>query len=106
MISETNYEDLTLRWESLKENDFVVYLKSKDNKLDEIVLSKENPQSILQKIVIGISLDSFAKDYTNYMAFVVRQCMLSGFAWQQKHSCQRSLWSWLGLCMPRSSYQG
>ncbi len=50
-ISETNYEDLTLRWESLKENDFVVYLKSKDNKLDEIVLSKENPQSILQKIV-------------------------------------------------------
>ena len=50
-VSETNYENLTLRWASLKENEFVVYLKSKDNKLDEIVLSKENPQKILQKIV-------------------------------------------------------
>jgi len=50
-ISETNYEELTLPWESLKENDFVVYLKNKNNKLDEIVLSKENPQNILQKIV-------------------------------------------------------
>lgn len=50
-VSETNYENLTLRWASLKENEFVVYLKSKNNKLDEIVLSKENPQKILQKIV-------------------------------------------------------
>lgn len=52
-VSETNYEDLTLRWASLKENGFVVYIKSKDNKLDEIVLSKENPQKILQKIVLN-----------------------------------------------------
>lgn len=50
-ISETNYENVTLRWLTLKEGEFVVYLKSKDNKLDEIVLSKENPQKILQKIV-------------------------------------------------------
>ena len=50
-VSETNYEDLTLRWAGLKENEFVVYLKSKNNKLDEIVLSKGNPQKILQKIV-------------------------------------------------------
>jgi hypothetical protein len=50
-VSETDYENLTLRWASLKENEFVVYLKSKNNKLDEIVLSKENPQKILQKIV-------------------------------------------------------
>ena len=50
-VSETNYENLTLRWASLKENEFVVYLKNKHNKLDEIVLSKENPQKILQKIV-------------------------------------------------------
>lgn len=54
-VSETNYENLTLRWASLKENEFVVYLKSKDNKLDEIVLSKENPQKILQKIVSNSS---------------------------------------------------
>ena len=50
-ISETNYENITLRWANLKESEFVVYLKSKHNKLDEIVVSKENPQKILQRIV-------------------------------------------------------
>jgi hypothetical protein len=50
-VSETNYETLTVRWASLKESEFVVYLKSKDNKLDEVVLSKESPEKILQKIV-------------------------------------------------------
>ncbi|MEO7976355.1 hypothetical protein [Flavobacterium sp.] len=50
-VSEMNYENLNIRWVSLKENGFIVYLKSKNNKLDEIVLSKENPQKILQKIV-------------------------------------------------------
>ena len=50
-VSEMNYENLTLRWATLKEDQFVVYLKNKNNKLDEIVLSKENPQKILQRIV-------------------------------------------------------
>jgi len=50
-VSETNYEDLMLRWAALKENGFVVYLKNKNNKLDEVVLSKGSPQKILQKIV-------------------------------------------------------
>lgn len=50
-VSETNYEKLTLRWATLKEDQFVVYLKSSHNKLDEIVVSNENPQKILQKIV-------------------------------------------------------
>jgi hypothetical protein len=50
-VSEMNYESLNMRWASLKENGFTIYLKSKNNKLDEIVLSKENPQKILQKIV-------------------------------------------------------
>jgi len=50
-VSETNYEKLTLRWATLKEDQFVVYLKNSHNKLDEIVVSKENPQKILQKIV-------------------------------------------------------
>lgn len=50
-VSEINYESLTTRWATLKENQFVVYLKNKDNELDEIVLSKENPQKILQRIV-------------------------------------------------------
>ncbi|MGO4771962.1 hypothetical protein ACEN2I_09875 [Flavobacterium sp. W22_SRS_FK3] len=50
-VSETNYEKLTLRWTTLKDDDFVVYLKNSHNKLDEIVVSKENPQKTLQKIV-------------------------------------------------------
>lgn len=50
-VSEINYESLTTRWATLKENQFVVYLKNKDNELDEIVLSKDNPQKILQRIV-------------------------------------------------------
>ncbi|MFH6992599.1 hypothetical protein [Flavobacterium sp. FlaQc-48] len=50
-VSEMNYDNLTLRWATLKEDQFVVYLKNKDNKLDEIVLSKDNPQKILQKVV-------------------------------------------------------
>ncbi|OXA86347.1 hypothetical protein [Flavobacterium hercynium] len=50
-ISETNYENITVRWANLKESEFVVYLKSKHNKLDEIVVSKENPQKTLQRIV-------------------------------------------------------
>ncbi|PXY43739.1 hypothetical protein [Flavobacterium hydrophilum] len=52
-VSETNYEKLTLRWAALKQDQFVVYLKSNHNKLDEIVVSHENPQKILQKIVIN-----------------------------------------------------
>ncbi|CAD0005627.1 peptidase associated/transthyretin-like domain-containing protein [Flavobacterium chungangense] len=50
-VSDTDYEKLTLRWVSLKEDQFVVYLKSSHNKLDEIVVSNENPQKTLQKIV-------------------------------------------------------
>lgn len=50
-ISEMNYENITVRWSTLKEDEFVVYLKNKNNRLDEIVLSKESPQKILQKIV-------------------------------------------------------
>ncbi|CAD0009497.1 MULTISPECIES: hypothetical protein [Flavobacterium] len=50
-VSDTDYEKLTLRWASLKEDQFVVYLKSSHNKLDEIVVSNENPQKTLQKIV-------------------------------------------------------
>lgn len=50
-VSETNYESLTIRWASLKESNFVVYLSSKNNKLDEVVLSKQSPQKVLQRIV-------------------------------------------------------
>lgn len=51
-VSETNYEDTTVRWTSLNgDQKFVIYLKSKNNKLDEVVLSKEAPDKILQKLV-------------------------------------------------------
>jgi hypothetical protein len=50
-VSETNYEKITLRWGPLKPDLFVVYLKNNNNKLDEIVVSKEKPEKNLQKIV-------------------------------------------------------
>lgn len=50
-VSETNYEKVILRWGSLKPDLFVVYLKNNNNKLNEIVVSRENPEKILQKIV-------------------------------------------------------
>ncbi len=51
-VSETNYETLTVRWTSLNgDQKFIVYLKSNNNKLDEIVLSKQSPQKVLQKLI-------------------------------------------------------
>lgn len=50
-VSEADHENLTIRWTVLKESGFVVYLKSRHSKLDEIVLSKESPQKTLQKII-------------------------------------------------------
>lgn len=50
-VSEPTYLSQNVRWTSLTQNDFVIYLKSKSNKLDEIILSRESPQKILQKIV-------------------------------------------------------
>jgi len=50
-VSEMDYESQTVRWATLKDDDFVIYLKNKNNKLVEVVLSKESPQKILQKIV-------------------------------------------------------
>lgn len=50
-VFEANYEPLIVRWASLKDDEFVIYLKSKKNKLDEIVVSKDSPDKILHKIV-------------------------------------------------------
>lgn len=51
-VSQTDYEDATVRWTSLNgDQKFVIYLKSKNNKLDEVVLSREDPEKILQKLV-------------------------------------------------------
>lgn len=45
-----------------KENEFVVYLNNKNTKLDEIVLSKQSPQKVLQKIVSN-SIQKLATSY-------------------------------------------
>lgn len=50
-LSEASHKNLTLSWTSLTENKFVVYLDSKNNQLDEVILSKESPQKTLKKIV-------------------------------------------------------
>ncbi|KRD09934.1 hypothetical protein ASE21_09415 [Flavobacterium sp. Root901] len=55
-VSEKNYENLTVRWTSLNgDQKFIVYLKSNNTKLDEIVLSKQAPQKVLQKLVLTSS---------------------------------------------------
>lgn len=50
-VSEPTYEAQNIRWNLLAQNKFMIYLKNKSNKLDEIILSREDPQKILQKIV-------------------------------------------------------
>jgi hypothetical protein len=61
-VSETNYEKVTIRWDALKPDLFVVYLKNNNNKLDEIVVSKEKPEKNLQKIVSN-SREKLANSY-------------------------------------------
>ena len=61
-VSEMNYDKVTVRWGTLKPDAFVVYLKNKNNKLDEIVVSKEAPDKTLQKIVLN-SMKKLAMPY-------------------------------------------
>ncbi|KAF2334930.1 hypothetical protein [Flavobacterium daemonense] len=61
-VSQIDYEKVSLRWGPLKPDMFVVYLKSNNTKLDEIVVSKENPQKTLQKIVAN-SRQKLASSY-------------------------------------------
>ncbi len=50
-VSEVMYEPEIIRWADLVKNEFIIYLKSKNNKLDEIVLSNEAPHKTLKKII-------------------------------------------------------
>jgi hypothetical protein len=50
-FSNSDYEKLTLRWSTVKENDFVVYLKHLHNRLDEIIVSGELPYKTLESVV-------------------------------------------------------
>jgi hypothetical protein len=62
-ICETNYEKVTIRWDALKPDLFVVYLKNNNNnKLDEIIVSKEKPEKNLQRIVSN-SREKLANSY-------------------------------------------
>lgn len=61
-VSHGDYKDFVIRWTNLEKDNFVVYLESKNNKLDEIILSKEVPQKTLQKIVTN-SLEKITSSY-------------------------------------------
>lgn len=50
-IEHTDYSEIIIRSTSLKETENVVYLKSKTNKLDEIILTKQHPQKILKNLI-------------------------------------------------------
>lgn len=50
-VTHSSYLSITIRWSALKQNENIVYLKSKVNMLDEIVFTKEKPQKVLQSLV-------------------------------------------------------
>lgn len=50
-VFEMMYENVLVRWTDLVKNEFVVYLKNKNNQLDEIVLSNESPQKLVKKLI-------------------------------------------------------
>ncbi len=50
-ISHTSYLPLTIRSTTLKDVQNIILLKSDDTQLDEIIITKQNPQKILKTIV-------------------------------------------------------
>ncbi|TRX37591.1 hypothetical protein [Flavobacterium restrictum] len=50
-VFQAAYVTQTIRWTALKQNQNTVYLKNKYTKLDEVIVTKENPQKILQALV-------------------------------------------------------
>lgn len=50
-ISHTSYSSITIRSNSLKENETILYLNNNVNGLDEIILTKRHPQKILTSLI-------------------------------------------------------
>jgi hypothetical protein len=50
-ITHTSYKKMTIKSSSLKEKENILYLISNTNDLEEIIVTKENPQDILKEVV-------------------------------------------------------
>jgi hypothetical protein len=50
-VTHSSYLPLTLKWTSLNQPENIIYLKSKLNTLDDIVVTKQHPQEIIKELV-------------------------------------------------------
>jgi len=50
-VTHSSYLPLTLKWASLNQSENIIYLKSKENTLDDIVVTKQHPQQIIKNLV-------------------------------------------------------
>ncbi|PZX94176.1 hypothetical protein DOS84_06000 [Flavobacterium aquariorum] len=50
-ITHSSYLPLTIKWASLNQSENIIYLKSKSNTLDDIVVTKQHPQEIIKELV-------------------------------------------------------
>jgi hypothetical protein len=50
-VTHSSYEPVTIKWASLNKSENVIYLKSKINTLDDIVVTKQHPQEIIKELV-------------------------------------------------------
>ncbi|WP_281226254.1 hypothetical protein [Flavobacterium aquiphilum] len=50
-VTHSSYLPVTLKWASLNQSENIIYLKSKENALDDIVVTKQHPQQIIKKLV-------------------------------------------------------
>jgi len=50
-VTHSSYLPVTLKWASLNQSENIIYLKSKENALDDIVVTKQHPQQIIKNLV-------------------------------------------------------
>ena len=50
-VTHSSYLPLTIKWASLNQPENIIYLKSKLNTLDDIVVTKQHPQEIIKELV-------------------------------------------------------
>jgi len=67
-ITHTSYKKMTIKSSSLKEKENILYLISNTNDLEEIIVTKENPQDILREVIYNslskITIPANLKVYT------------------------------------------
>ncbi|MBW4360096.1 hypothetical protein [Flavobacterium taihuense] len=50
-VTHSSYLPLNIKWASLNQPENIIYLKSKLNRLDDIVITKQHPQEIVKELV-------------------------------------------------------